>query len=34
MLTMAARVKKVKRFAHAITGISEHYQDFEHAYIY
>ena len=34
MLTMAARVKKVKRFALAITGIGEHYQDFEHAHVY
>ena len=33
-LTMAARAKKAKRFAHAITGISVHYRDFEHAYAY
>ena len=32
--TMAARAKKVKRFAHAITVISVHYRDFEHAYVY
>ena len=33
-LTMAARTKKAKRFAHTITGISVHYRDFEHAYVY
>ena len=33
---MAARAKKKRSdwFAHAITGISVHYRDFEHAYVY
>ena len=31
---MVASAKKAKWFAHAITGISVHYRDVEHAYVY